>query len=174
MLSAEPKTIQGTVRSLVYNKVMQMLFNPSISQRNSMAIKALTTRKDEVAQIESGRSDSQDEYAEVESKGYADPSIQNQTQEILNSPDSRAIERQYLRKLDLIILPTVSALYFFEYLDRGNIAVGHASHPMSSCYIYLLFRRMPSYSASAKATTLRAEVLGRGVNLFQLSSGKSS
>ncbi|KAF5855678.1 hypothetical protein ETB97_008613 [Aspergillus alliaceus] len=31
-------------------------------------------------------------------------------------------ENRYLRKLDYIILPTISALYFFEYLDRGNIA----------------------------------------------------
>ncbi|KAE8383304.1 major facilitator superfamily domain-containing protein [Aspergillus bertholletiae] len=31
-------------------------------------------------------------------------------------------QKRYLRKLDYIILPTISALYFFEYLDRGNIA----------------------------------------------------
>lgn len=31
-------------------------------------------------------------------------------------------QKRYLRKLDGILLPAVSILYFFEYLDRGNIA----------------------------------------------------
>ncbi|KAH8879519.1 MFS general substrate transporter, partial [Thozetella sp. PMI_491] len=31
-------------------------------------------------------------------------------------------QKKYLRKVDFIILPTISLLYFFEYLDRGNIA----------------------------------------------------
>jgi hypothetical protein len=31
-------------------------------------------------------------------------------------------QKRYLRKLDYILLPAVSLLYFFEYLDRGNIA----------------------------------------------------
>jgi hypothetical protein len=31
-------------------------------------------------------------------------------------------QKRYLWKLDYILLPTVSLLYFFEYLDRGNIA----------------------------------------------------
>lgn len=41
---------------------------------------------------------------------------------ILDSPEAREAERKYIWKLDLIILPTISALYFFEYIDRGNIA----------------------------------------------------
>lgn len=41
----------------------------------------------------------------------------------LDSPGAREAERKYIWKLDLIILPTISALYFFEYIDRGNIAV---------------------------------------------------
>lgn len=36
--------------------------------------------------------------------------------------DDKARSR-YLWKLDLMILPTISACYFFEYLDRGNVAV---------------------------------------------------
>jgi hypothetical protein len=31
-------------------------------------------------------------------------------------------QKKYLRKLDGILLPAVSLLYFFEYLDRGNVA----------------------------------------------------
>lgn len=42
---------------------------------------------------------------------------------ILDSPEAREAERKFIWKLDLIILPTISALYFFEYIDRGNIAV---------------------------------------------------
>jgi hypothetical protein len=34
-----------------------------------------------------------------------------------------AAQKSYLRKLDWMILPMISLLYFFEYLDRGNIAV---------------------------------------------------
>lgn len=48
---------------------------------------------------------------------------------ILDSPEAREAERKYIWKLDLIILPTISALYFFEYIDRGNIAVN------SSCQV---------------------------------------
>ncbi|KAH7350581.1 major facilitator superfamily domain-containing protein [Rhexocercosporidium sp. MPI-PUGE-AT-0058] len=33
-----------------------------------------------------------------------------------------AAQKRYPRKLDLTILPMISTLYFFEYLDRGNIA----------------------------------------------------
>ena len=36
---------------------------------------------------------------------------------------SGAEERRYLRKLDAIILPMIALLYFFEYIDRSNIAV---------------------------------------------------
>ena len=40
-----------------------------------------------------------------------------------DSPEWINAQKRYLRKLDLVILPTISALYFFEYLDRGNVAV---------------------------------------------------
>lgn len=40
-----------------------------------------------------------------------------------DNPEWIMAQKRYLRKLDLIILPTISALYFFEYLDRGNVAV---------------------------------------------------
>src|SRR6266566_238506 len=37
--------------------------------------------------------------------------------------DDPEAHRRYMRKLNFIILPTISLLYFFEYLDRGNVAV---------------------------------------------------
>jgi hypothetical protein len=42
----------------------------------------------------------------------------------LEDPEWIAAQKSYFRKLDWIILPMISLLYFFEYLDRGNIAVG--------------------------------------------------
>ena len=63
------------------------------------------------------------EKIDMEAKGYAELEIQKETHEVLDDPDARKYERRYLRKLDMIILPTVSGLYFFEYLDRGNVAV---------------------------------------------------
>ena len=61
---------------------------------------------------------------ELKATGYADACIQKQTLEILNgSAESRCIEKRYMRRLNMIILPTISALYFFEYLDRGNVGV---------------------------------------------------
>jgi hypothetical protein len=54
--------------------------------------------------------------------GYAPEDIQ-QSAQILEDPEIAHRKRRYIWKLDSIILPTISALYFFEYLDRGNIAV---------------------------------------------------
>lgn len=55
---------------------------------------------------------------------YVDMETQKQTDWVLNgSEEARKFEKQYMRRLNHLILPTVSALYFFEYLDRGNIAV---------------------------------------------------
>ena len=53
---------------------------------------------------------------------YAPPDIQKEAQ-ILEDPEYVRAQKKYLFKLDCIILPTISVLYFFEYLDRGNIAV---------------------------------------------------
>lgn len=39
-----------------------------------------------------------------------------------DNPEWIAAQRRYLWKLDCIILPAISLLYFFEYLDRGNVA----------------------------------------------------
>lgn len=59
---------------------------------------------------------------DVEMDGYID--TQKETDWILDgSVEARRIEKQYMRRLNYLILPTISALYFFEYLDRGNIAV---------------------------------------------------
>lgn len=53
---------------------------------------------------------------------YAPAEIQKEVQN-LEDPDWIRAQKKYLRKLDFIILPTISSFYFFEYLDRGNIAV---------------------------------------------------
>ncbi|KAJ5815487.1 hypothetical protein N7474_007264 [Penicillium riverlandense] len=54
-----------------------------------------------------------------------DYQVAEETQkEIQNQYDPEWIraQKRYLWKLDCIILPVVSLLYFFEYLDRGNVA----------------------------------------------------
>jgi hypothetical protein len=43
--------------------------------------------------------------------------------DLVDDPEWILAQKRYLRKLDLTILPMISTLYFFEYLDRGNIAV---------------------------------------------------
>ncbi len=48
--------------------------------------------------------------------------IQTEAQRLAD-PEYIAAQHKYLRRLDVIILPTISWLYVFEYLDRGNIAV---------------------------------------------------
>jgi len=40
-----------------------------------------------------------------------------------HDPETKRAHDRYLWKLDLLILPAISACYFFEYLDRGNVAV---------------------------------------------------
>lgn len=62
-----------------------------------------------------------------ESHEYAPPEIQKEIQQ-LEDPEWIRSQKLYLRKLDFIILPVISAFYFFEYLDRGNIAV--SLHPL--------------------------------------------
>jgi hypothetical protein len=37
--------------------------------------------------------------------------------------EQTAAEKRYLRRLDWIILPAISTLYLFDYLDRQNVAV---------------------------------------------------
>jgi hypothetical protein len=75
--------------------------------------------------------------------GYATSDIQQQAQVVLeDTPEARARERAYIWKLDCIILPTISALYFFEYIDRGNIAV------RSSILCYILKRRKMVFLSS--------------------------
>lgn len=36
--------------------------------------------------------------------------------------DTRRIERRLVRKLDMTLMPVVWILYFFNYMDRTNIA----------------------------------------------------
>ena len=66
--------------------------------------------------------DTNPQKLEAQEQYYADNEIQEH-QHVLDTEGARDAEREYMKKLNLIVLPTISALYFFEYLDRGNIAV---------------------------------------------------
>ncbi|KAF2756434.1 MFS general substrate transporter [Pseudovirgaria hyperparasitica] len=44
------------------------------------------------------------------------------TMQNINEGQNEKEVKKYMRRLDRIILPAISILYFFEYLDRGNIA----------------------------------------------------
>lgn len=37
--------------------------------------------------------------------------------------DTRAMEKRLVRKLDMSLMPVVWILYFFNYMDRNNIAL---------------------------------------------------
>ena len=54
-------------------------------------------------------------HVDEEPESQVDPS---------KDPERDFHEKKYMRKLNWTILPMISALYFFSYLDRGNIAVG--------------------------------------------------
>jgi|SRR3569833_61072 len=89
----------------------------------------------------------------------------------LDGPEWAAARKRYMRKLNFIILPTISLLYFFEYLDRGNVAVGiprAASQRRSASYprhlpIGLLTQdsRTRSSMGWIRVTTLPITVSGR-------------
>lgn len=66
----------------------------------------------------------------------------------LDDPDWAAAHKRYLWKLDLTILPMISCLYFFEYLDRGNAAVscGPLFLPFSSPAVSVAVENSHSYS----------------------------
>ncbi len=78
--------------------------------------------KDSTARVEAG----QTVIVRVADAGAGDFSLDEIEKAIhpLQDPERSAAERRYIRRLDWIILPTISSLYFFEYLDRGNVAVG--------------------------------------------------
>lgn len=71
--------------------------------------------KDDVSRVESRQEDTQ-------TNDYASRDIQKVAHRLDDTKFFLA-QKRYLRKLDLTILPMISILYFFEYLDRGNIAV---------------------------------------------------
>lgn len=60
---------------------------------------------------------------------YAPDHIQQAVDDLNNATSSKAYKR-YMRKLDLIILPAITLLYFLEYLDRGNAAVSMLPIPL--------------------------------------------
>jgi len=74
----------------------------------------------EASQIEKLKQE--DQVGVPQQDEYAPADIQKEVH-ILEDPEWIAKQKNYLRKLDLILMPTISILYFFEYLDRGNIAV---------------------------------------------------
>jgi len=74
---------------------------------------------DDIDHVEDARESQQ---GEAEGVDYAPPEIQKEAH-LLEDLGYILAQKRYLRRLDLIILPAISALYFFEYLDRGNIAV---------------------------------------------------
>jgi hypothetical protein len=80
--------------------------------------------KDDVSHVESRQEDTQ-------TNGYASQDIQNVVHR-LDDTEFFLAQKRYLRKLDLTILPMISTLYFFEYLDRGNIAVRFCYHSSPS------------------------------------------
>lgn len=73
---------------------------------------AKTKRDDKVARIE--------KMEDIENHAVEDIQKHAHRQD---DPEWTTAQKRYLRKLDLIILPMISLLYFFEYLDRGNVAV---------------------------------------------------
>lgn len=58
---------------------------------------------------------------------FVDKDATRETHQVLDDPEMKKEENRYLWKLDFMILPTISACYFFEYLDRGNVAVSNHS-----------------------------------------------
>lgn len=75
-----------------------------------------------------------DEYAPIE--------IQKEAR-ALEDPKWISKQKKYLQKLDLILMPTISILYFFEYLDRGNIAVCYTTISTRSQKILMHDLRTP-------------------------------
>ena len=57
--------------------------------------------------------------------------IQHDLQYDLDDPSSSGAIKKYLWPLDFMILPTISACYFFAYLDRGNVAVRQTTTSIS-------------------------------------------
>jgi hypothetical protein len=49
--------------------------------------------------------------------------------------DQRSLEKRLVRKLDMTLMPVVWMLYFFNYLDRNNIAYASFFH-ISSILAY--------------------------------------
>ena len=46
---------------------------------------------------------------------------------------TRAVEKRLVRKLDMSLMPVVWILYFFNYMDRNNIAQVQVDRNKESC-----------------------------------------
>lgn len=47
---------------------------------------------------------------------------QTEKTELVIDEDTRRMEKRIVRKLDMTLMPVVWVLYFFNYMDRNNIA----------------------------------------------------
>lgn len=47
---------------------------------------------------------------------------QSEKIEVVIDEDTRKMEKRIVRKLDMTLMPVVWILYFFNYMDRNNIA----------------------------------------------------
>lgn len=53
----------------------------------------------------------------------ADINKAEQVEQVPNDDEAtRKLERKLVRKLDMTLMPVVWVLYFFNYMDRNNIA----------------------------------------------------
>lgn len=84
----------------------------------------MAERKDNHSHLENMQAQQINTAPSDNEAGYVDAETQKETNWVLDgSEEARKTQKQYMRRLNYLILPTISALYFFEYLDRGNIAV---------------------------------------------------
>ena len=47
---------------------------------------------------------------------------QHEKMEVVDEEGTRRMEKRIVRKLDMTLMPVVWVLYFFNYMDRNNIA----------------------------------------------------
>lgn len=61
------------------------------------------------------------EYADTKRAAMAELE-QSEKIEVFEDESTRKIEKRIVRKLDMTLMPAVWFLYFFNYMDRNNIA----------------------------------------------------
>jgi hypothetical protein len=63
----------------------------------------------------------EDSYVDAKSAAMTELQ-QSEKTEIVLDEDTRKMEKRIVRKLDMTLMPVVWVLYFFNYMDRNNIA----------------------------------------------------